>query len=166
MSETLAGGKIWIKTRAGIAATAEGPFHQFLWDGTGPMNQMPLHEAADAIYEITHAADTYDSQTMQDIRTYIKGLNLEAKENSDGQGQHGKPLEKFMPSSIAWAALKRVYESNGEADIEFLGVKLTSSDFALLTDYVMTNTVLWSEDPKAETDDPRLAMVEKFRSEP
>lgn len=164
MSKTLAGGEVWIKTRAGVAATREGPFHQFLMDGSGADIQVALHEATDAIYELTHAPETFDEPVMQGIRSYIRGLNLVTVEGSDGQG---RPMERYEPSDRGWrefAALRTSLSapSDGEA-VDFMGVELEPADFASLVDYVMTNTVLWSEDAKAETEDPRVAMIEKFR---
>jgi hypothetical protein len=167
MSEQVAEG-IHIKTHAGWAATAEGPFHaiDIYGDSVDPtIHNKPLHEATDAIYEITHDPATHHSVVMDGLRLYVKNLNL-VEEEPEG-GQHGQPLMRFEPSPAAWGLFRNTHSlANNIAGetVDFLGVEMEPAAFAATVNYVMTNTVIWAEEPGGRGEDPRLAMIEKFRS--
>ncbi len=169
MSQELTEG-IHVSTHCGWAATKEGPFHGLDLYGDGVETKLwnvPLSQATAAVYEIAHAPETFDTAVMQNIRLYVRYLNLETLKDGKGKGQHGRPLQAFRPSGEAWEAFRKAHAIAGEETaktINFLGVRLEPASFTSLVDYMMTNTCLWAEEPGGEGVDPRVAMVDKFRS--
>lgn len=167
MSEQVAEGII-VRTYAGRAATAEGPFRGIDIYGDAVDSEIsgrPLHEATDAIYEITHDPATSSSPVMDNLRTYVKKLDMVEEEPTGGQ--HGQPLQRFEPNPAAWGLFRRTHARAcefAEPTVDFLGVKMDPAAFAATVNYVMTNTVVWAEEPDGEGEDPRIAMIEKFRS--
>ena len=167
MSEQVAEGII-VKTHAGHAATGEGPFHSidiYGADVEHSVNNKPLHEATDAIYEITHDGATFHREVMANVRTYIRDLNRVEEEPTGGQ--HGQPLERFEPSPAGWDLFRRTHalaSGTPEPVVEFLGVDMDPAAFVATVNYVMTNTVIWAEEPDGKGEDPRIAMIDKFRS--
>ncbi|HVV25814.1 MAG TPA: hypothetical protein VHC21_02180 [Candidatus Saccharimonadales bacterium] len=167
MSEQVADGII-VKTHAGYAATAEGPFHciDIYGDAVDPnIDNKPLHEATDAIYMITHDPALSHDPIMCSLRTYVENLDL-VEEHPNG-GQHGQPLQRFEPNPAAWGLFRHTYTEAlrlAEPTIDFLGVRMGPAAFVATVNYVMTNTVVWAEEPGGKGEDPRFAMIEKFKS--
>ena len=167
MSQELA-DDVWVSTYSQRAATEAGPFHAFdLYGGAVERERWhaPLHEATAAITETLQDPTMFEDGVMQNMREYLKGLNR----ITDGEDRHGKPIEFFRPSSPAWDAYQRalsISDTRPDETIDFLDNKLSLEGFGIFVNYVMTNTALWPEDYKAEGEDPRVAMVEKFQSQP
>lgn len=164
MSQELAEG-VWASTYSGRAATQEGPFHAFDLYGDAvesPLWHKPLHEATDTIYEITHDFARFDEGVMKNIREYVKNLNRITVREDDG---YGNPVECFEPSSVAQTYISRAYAAQSGESITLLGTPIQGDSFAIFANYVMTNTSLWPEDWEAKGEDPRVAMIDKFRSQ-
>ncbi|HEX7632893.1 MAG TPA: hypothetical protein VF401_01055 [Candidatus Saccharimonadales bacterium] len=150
---------IEVKTRAGIAATAAGPFHTFEIYGDGRAEDHPLHVATEAIEAIVTDPVSEADPVLSGLRRYLAGLRVE------GEHVRGQFVEFLDPGNDGYELLREtVATAEGGEPISFLDYQIDRQDFIHMTNYVMTNTALHPEIPDGVAVDPRLPMVKHLRS--
>jgi hypothetical protein len=158
-------GGVWIKTYSGMAETKEGPFHTFMIGGEKKITQQrPLHEATEEIYELAHASEASDDPVMKNVRAFLAELDI--LPHPEYTYRSGEQRREIITSHRARAALlkARAAAARNEEPVTFMEIDINRKDFVELVSYVMTNTLLHSEKWGGEGEDPRVAMLDQFRS--